>query len=120
MLQWSIESDRIVANVISIAQYRILIGFGIVCIALVVINGWLYLSNRDLQREVAQRQQYLQQSAQLEVLYRDIVKALAELSIRNRDARVMEMLASQGITVNPDAPVTSAPTTREPAPEAKR
>jgi len=59
----------------------------------------LFLGNRGGQIEVNSRQQYIQQSIQLEGLYREIVKALADLSIKNNDKQIRDMLASQGITV---------------------
>ena len=60
----------------------------------------LYSQNRATQAELTTRAQYLQQSAQLEVVYREMVKALADLSIRNQDKAMTDLLASQGITVN--------------------
>ena len=54
--------------------------------------------NRGLQQDIAQRQQYVQQSVQLEGLYREIVRALAELGARNNDQQVRELLQRHGIT----------------------
>ena len=69
--------------------------------ALVGVNIFLYGANRTAQAEVASRAQYIQQTAQLEPLYREMVKALAELSIRNNDQELRDMLAKQGIKVTP-------------------
>ena len=60
----------------------------------------LFGQNRATQAELAQRAQYVQQSVQLEGLYRDIVKALADLSIRNQDKALADLLSAQGITVS--------------------
>lgn len=65
--------------------------------------------NRSLQQEIGQRQQYVQQSAQLESLYREIVRALAELASRNNDQAVRAMLAQHGITYTANAPAAAAP-----------
>ena len=71
---------------------------------------YLFGQNRNAQAQVAQRQQFIQQSVQLEGLYRDIVKGLADLSIRNQDKALGDLLSSQGITVNaPAAPAPAAP-----------
>lgn len=70
--------------------------------------GALFLLNRDAQAEVGTRQQFIRQSVQLDTLYREIVKALAELAVKNSDSQVMQMLASQGINVSVNAPAASA------------
>ena len=86
----------------------------------------LFGQNRAAQGEFARRAQFVQQSIQLEVLYRDIVKALADLSVRNQDKALTDLLASQGITVNgsgatsPTAPPPTAPPPADAANGAKR
>ena len=67
----------------------------------------LFSQNRAAQGEFARRAQFVQQSIQLEALYRDIVKALADLSVRNQDKALNDLLVSQGITVN--GPGTGSP-----------
>lgn len=69
-------------------------------LALVMLDMWLVLGNRTSQLEVNNRQQFIQQSAQLEGLSREIVRALADLSIKNKDEELRNLLASQGIAVN--------------------
>ena len=64
----------------------------------------LFGQNRATQAELAQRAQYVQQSVQLEGLYRELVKALADLSVRNADKALADLLNSQGITLNTSAP----------------
>lgn len=88
-------------------QYWLLSALGALALALVLANGALFLLNRDAQAEVGTRQQFIQQSVQLETLYREIVKALAELAVKNNDSQVMQMLASQGINVSVNAPAAS-------------
>ena len=70
-------------------------------------NAVLFTGNQKAQNEVAQRAQYVQQSVQLERLYREIVNALADLSVRNQDSALRDLLAAQGITVGsgPAAPL---------------
>ena len=69
-------------------------------VALAGMNMMLYQGNRATQTEVAGRQQYIAQSVQLEGLYREIVKALADLSIKAQDGDLRNLLATQGITVS--------------------
>jgi hypothetical protein len=64
--------------------------------------------NRSLQGEVGVRQQYVQQSLQLETLYREIIRALAELGARNNDQNLREMLQRHGISYNVNPPGAAA------------
>lgn len=97
-------------------QYWITTALGLASLILLALNGYLVRDNRAVQREVAARQQFVQQSVQLEGLYREIVRALAELAARNNDADVRAMLGRHGIsyTVNPSA--TPSPPPAAPAP----
>lgn len=73
-------------------------------------NIALVSMNRSQQVDINQRQQFVQQSVQLEGLYREIVRSLAELGARNNDEAVRAMLARNGISysVNPTAPAAAA------------
>ncbi len=92
----------------------------LVVAALVGYTMMLFGENRATQAELATRAAFVQQSVQLEPLYRDIVKALADLSIRNQDKALADLLASQGITVSATAPTAGAPTTGAPGADAKK
>jgi hypothetical protein len=81
-----------------------------VAVALAATNIVLYGQNRDLQTEIAGRSQYVQQSVQLETLYQEIVKALADLSVRNKDGALADLLSRRGFTVTVTPPAgASAP-----------
>ena len=88
-----------------------------VAIALVVTNIVLFERNRTLQAEVAARTQYLQQTAQIEALNREMVNALANLAVRNQDEALKAILTEQGININM-GPGQGAPAPG-PAPESK-
>ena len=92
-------------------QFTILVLLGALALLLAIGNGVLFTHNRAQQAEVNARQQYLQQTVGLESLYRDIVKALAELGAKNNDQQLLQMLAAQGINVSitPAAPAPAAP-----------
>jgi predicted Holliday junction resolvase-like endonuclease len=69
-------------------------------IVLILTNMVIFEWNRTLQREVDARAQYIQQTMQLEALQREIVSAIANLSVRNKDDALKAILTQQGITIN--------------------
>ena len=71
-------------------------------------NIGMGLNNGAARTEVNQRQQFVQQSVQLEGLYKEIVRSLAEMGARNNDGDVKSMLQKHGITYNVNPPATSA------------
>ena len=87
-------------------------------VVLAITNMVLFERNRLLQGEVGSRAQYIQQSVQLEGLHREIVNALANLAVRNKDDALKTILTQQGITFNV-GPSESAPASAAQAPEAK-
>jgi hypothetical protein len=89
-------------------QFWSLTFFAAVAAALAAANMLLYGQNRDLQTEMTGRAQYVQQSAQLETLYQEIVKALADLSVRNRDSALADLLARRGLTVTVTPPAAAS------------
>ena len=94
-------------------QYWVLTAAGALSVLLMAANLGLGLANRSLQGQIGLRQQYVQQSVQLEGLYREIVRALAELGARNHDEAVRALLQRHGITYSvappPPAPAAAAP-----------
>lgn len=98
------------------AQYLVLVVLAALALLLVVANGFVFALNRGVQAEVHSRQQFVQQSVQLEGLYREIVKALAELAVKNGDQQIVQMLGAQGINVSVTNPPASAATPQAPAP----
>ncbi|MFT3820005.1 MAG: hypothetical protein QM750_20730 [Rubrivivax sp.] len=89
-------------------QSGLLTLLSLLCAAAVAGILSLAALNRTAQSEVNARQQYVQQSLQLETLYREIVRALAELAARNNDAQVRDMLARHGITYTANPPASPA------------
>lgn len=80
------------------------------CFAAMMANVGLGLSNSAARTDVNQRQQFVQQSVQLEGLYKEIVRSLAELGARNNDGDVKAMLQKHGITYNVNPPAAPAVT----------
>ena len=87
-------------------EFWILTVLGLVGAVLAGTNMMLFQANRAVQSDVAGRQQYVAQSVQLELLYREMVKALADLAVKTQDGDVRTLLAGQGITISvtPNAP----------------
>jgi hypothetical protein len=75
----------------------------------------LFERNQSLRREVDSRSQYIQQTMQLEGLQREIVNAIANLAVRNKDDALKTILTQQGITINIGQP---QPTTAPPSSQA--
>lgn len=86
-------------------QYWIVCAITALCLLLVVLDIALVRSNESLRGSVDRRGQYIQQTRQLQVLYQDMVKALADLSVQNKDETLRDLLRQEGITVtaNPAA-----------------
>lgn len=91
-------------------QYWLSTALAAACLALMAANIALGYGNQSTRGDVGQRQQYVQQSEQLEGLYREIIRALAELAARNNDGDVKAMLQRHGISFNTGAaPAAAAP-----------
>jgi len=96
-------------------QFAVLTLLGAAALALVLVNAGLFTLNRDAQAALAQRQQYVQQTIALEALYRDIVKALAELAVKGNDPQLIAILSAQGLSVTIDGPAGAAAASGTPA-----
>ena len=83
-------------------QFWMLCAISLAVLVLVIANVFLFRNNARLQQEINERQVYIQQSLQLEGLYRDMVRALAELAVQNKDERLQALLGAQGFSVNID------------------
>jgi hypothetical protein len=104
-------------------QFVVLTVLGALALALVLLNAGLAIANRDAQAALSQRQLYVQQSVTLEALYRDIVKALAELAVKGNDAQLIAVLGAQGLSVKvgePAGPTASGGSTPARKPEKSK
>jgi len=92
-------------------QFLSTTGMGLLLIVLVIADMVMFNSNRALQADLNRRAQFVQQSQQLEGLFNDMVRALADMSARTNDEQLKALLQSVGITftVNPSAQAASAP-----------
>jgi hypothetical protein len=102
-------------------QWWVLTVCGALLLVFILTNMVLFLGNREKQLNINTRQQYIQQSLVLEGLNRDIINALANLAVRNKDAQLIDLLTAQGITVTVNQPAArqdasgSPPLTKTPS-----
>ena len=101
-------------------QFNLLTVLGAAALSLVLFNAGLLTLNRDSQIELNKQQQFIQQTVPLENLYRDIVKALAEMGVKGNDRQVMDMLTKQGISVTVQTPITTSNEAAPPKGEKKK
>jgi hypothetical protein len=101
-------------------QFNLLTGLGAAAVLLAATNGWLFTQNRAEQLVLNQNQQWVQQAGGHEALYRELVKALAELGVKGNDAQVLNMLAAQGLSVSVNASPAGASGTPATADTAAR
>jgi hypothetical protein len=88
-----------------------------ITLVLVVVYIVLIQDNRSVQSEVNQRQQFINQSIQLGRINDAVIHALAATAVSNKDDKLRDLLAQNGITINPTtgapereaAPATAAP-----------
>ena len=77
--------------------------------ALVVAYIILVQENRTVQADVNRRQQFINQSIQLGRINEVLIRALAATAVSNKDDKLRELLADNGITINASGePVPSA------------
>jgi len=86
--------------------YRLLVALSGITLALVVAYIVLIQDNRTVQAEVNQRQQFINQSIQLGRINDTLIRALAAAAVENNDDKLRELLAQNGISINP---TTGAP-----------
>ena len=89
-------------------QYWLVTAIAALCCVAMLASVTLGYTNATARADVNQRQQFVQQSVQLEGLYKEIVRALAELGARNNDGDVKAMLQKNGITYTANAATPAA------------
>ena len=92
--------------------YRLLVALSGITLVLVVVYIVLTQDNRSVQTEINQRQQFINQSIRLGRVNDALIHILATTAVSNNDDKLRDLLAQNGITINP---TTGAPE-REAAP----
>jgi len=67
---------------------------------LALVNVLLNLANQSIRMQLAERQQFVNQSMQMEALYREVMQALAAVTMKNNDPELKSLLASQGVNLD--------------------
>lgn len=76
---------------------------------LVIVNIVLGLGNQSIQAEVAERQQMLAQTMQLENLNRQVIGVMANLALKTNDEQLKKVLADSGVNLGPAEGPSAAP-----------
>ena len=100
-------------------QFWVLAGVAMLGLILVAVNIRLVVLNRAGQASISSRTQYLQQSMQLQNLYQEIVKALADLAVRNKDEQLRDLLSRNGMSISTTPTAAANGTAAAAAAEAK-
>ena len=89
--------------------YWMTVGLAAAAGALVIAYIILVQDNRTVQAEVNRRQQFINQSIQLGRINEALIRALAATAVSNKDDKLRDLLADNGITINAAGePVPSA------------
>ncbi len=83
-------------------EFIILTVAAAVFLVMVIASVTIARSSRALQAEINERQQFIATTTQLEVLNRELIRALAELAARSGDEQVRSLLNANGITFSVD------------------
>ena len=83
-------------------------------LTLVLVAAYIVLvqDNRAVQTDVNRRQQFINQSIQFGRVNEALVRALAAAAVSNKDDKLRDLLAENGITINASGepvPMTSGP-----------
>ena len=89
------------------------VGLSGLTLLLVIVYIILVQDNRSVQAELNQRQQFINQSVQLGRVNDVLIRALAAAAVGNKDDKLRDLLAQNGITINaagePEKAAPSAP-----------
>jgi uncharacterized protein YpmS len=81
-------------------------------LVIVIANVMVSRSSRTLQVQFSEQQQFVATTAQLEVLNRELIRALAELAARTNDEQIRSLLSANGVTFTVDQKQTQTPAKR--------
>ena len=90
------------------AQFWTLNALAVVALVLATINITYFQSNREARTQVAERQQFINQTARLNQLNVEVVKALARVAVEENDAAIGDLLQRAGISYRVRAAEDSA------------
>jgi hypothetical protein len=81
--------------------YRIVLALSGIAVILVIVYLIQVEQNRSLRAEADQRQQFINQSIQFSRVDEALIRALASAAVNDKDDKLRNLLAQNGISVNP-------------------
>ena len=75
----------------------LLIAWSVLILLLVIVNILIGMGNQSIQTEVAERQQDIAQTIQLETLNRQLITVLANMALKTNDELITQVAAKYGI-----------------------
>ncbi len=85
----------------------------VTAVGFVATNIYLHRTNLQLQEDLAQRQQFINESIRLSRFNTQLIQALATLAAQSDDQAIRNLLATQGITFTVNLPESDAGTAQE-------
>ena len=76
----------------------------VTAVGFVATNIYLHRTNQQLQEDLAQRQQFINESIRLSRFNTQLIQALATLAAQSDDQAIRNLLATQGITFTVNLP----------------
>ena len=97
--------------------YRIVLALSGITLILVFVYLWVSEQNRAVQARITEREQFINQTIQFGRVNEALVRALATAAVSDKDEKLRDLLAKNGITINAKtgAPVPAAQTGTPPA-----
>ena len=102
--------------------YRVILALSGITLILVVVYLVVSEQNRTVQAEINRRQQFINQSIQFGRVNEILVRTLASVAVSEKDEKLRELLAQNGITINPKtgAPAPAPETGTKPSPASTK
>jgi len=85
----------------------VIVVLGAGALAMSVTTVFVATGNREMQRDVARRQQEVNQALQLSPLNNQLIQTLAAISVQRNDAQLGKILTDNGISVQLNTPSPS-------------
>lgn len=76
------------------------VAFAAASLVLVIVDFFLAQQNRGLQTQVNQRQDFINESVQLNRVNQALIQAMAAAVVNDKDDKLRSVLTENGITVN--------------------
>ena len=92
------------------AQFWTLNALAVIALVLATINVTYFQSNREARTQVTERQQFINQTARLNQLNVEVIKALARVAVEEDDDAIGDLLQRAGISYRVRASEDSAGT----------